>query len=108
LSAAEADQFSVLTTEKKVQSRRYPYTPSVPARAYFFPYIATDQMDKASTSNGNSTIFQTQHHNDGKSHYGGRDIVGYGEKTVYPQWPKGAKVWELKLLIIHFYVPPQI
>jgi hypothetical protein len=49
-------------------------------------------MDRASTSKGNSATFITQHHNDGKSRYGGRDAIGYGEKGVCPQWPKGAKV----------------
>ena len=39
-----------------------------------------------------SSSFSIDHPNDGKSQYGGRDVVGYGEKPVCPQWPNGAKV----------------
>lgn len=34
----------------------------------------------------------THHPNDGKSKYGGRDVVGYGSTPPDPKWPKGAKV----------------
>ena len=34
----------------------------------------------------------SQHVNDGKSQYGGRDCVGYGEVPPDPKWPNGAKV----------------
>lgn len=32
------------------------------------------------------------HRNDGKSQYGGRDLVGYGKSSVDPKWPNGAKL----------------
>jgi len=32
------------------------------------------------------------HENDGKSHYGGRDLIGYGGKPPNPAWPSKAKV----------------
>jgi allantoinase len=35
---------------------------------------------------------KSNHKNDGKSQYGGRDCVGYGEATPEPLWPNGAKV----------------
>jgi hypothetical protein len=38
------------------------------------------------------TTWKSQHENDGLSKYGGRDTVGYGEKTPKPKWPNGAKV----------------
>ena len=38
------------------------------------------------------TIWKSQHENDGLSKCGGRDTVGYGEKTPKPRWPNGAKV----------------
>ena len=38
------------------------------------------------------TTWKSKHENDGLSKYGGRDTVGYGEKTPKPKWPHGAKV----------------
>lgn len=34
----------------------------------------------------------SSHPNDGKSQYGGRDLVGYGKSPVDPKWPNGAKL----------------
>lgn len=34
----------------------------------------------------------SSHPNDGKSCYGGRDLIGYGAQTPDPKWPKNAKV----------------
>ncbi len=34
----------------------------------------------------------SSHPNDGKSQYGGRDIVGYGSKPPHPRWPNDAKL----------------
>jgi hypothetical protein len=34
----------------------------------------------------------THHENDGLSKYGGRDLIGYGDRPPAPKWPKNAKV----------------
>ena len=35
----------------------------------------------------------TSHHeNDGKTKYGGRDLLGYGGHPLQPHWPRAAKV----------------
>ena len=34
----------------------------------------------------------SQHANDGKSQYGGRDIIGYGSNPPDPRWPNNAKL----------------
>jgi len=34
----------------------------------------------------------SSHPNDGKSNYGGRDLVGYASQPPDPKWPKNAKV----------------
>ena len=31
------------------------------------------------------------HENDGKSEYGGRDMIGYGATPPDPKWPNNAK-----------------
>jgi allantoinase len=36
--------------------------------------------------------WKSYHANDGLSKYGGRDVMGYMEKTPAPKWPGGAKV----------------
>ena len=46
--------------------------------------------DSATTENGGKPTLV--HENDGKSKYGGRDIVGYGRKPSNPHWPNKAKV----------------
>lgn len=38
------------------------------------------------------TWLKTYHENDTKTKYGGRDLVGYGDKSPAFKWPKGAKV----------------
>jgi hypothetical protein len=38
------------------------------------------------------SAWKSQHVNDGLSKYGGRDLMGYGEKPPAPKWPHGAKV----------------
>lgn len=44
-------------------------------------------------SNPPASVWPLSHHtNDAKSNYGGRDVVGYGEKPPDPKWPRGAKV----------------
>ncbi len=41
----------------------------------------------------NAPISWHSHHKiDGLTRYGGRDLLGYGEKTPNLKWPKGAKV----------------
>lgn len=39
-----------------------------------------------------SSFWKSWHHNDGKSYYDGRDVVGYGSNSPDPKWPRGAKV----------------
>jgi len=39
-----------------------------------------------------SVHWHSQHGNDGKSQYGGRDVAGYGFTPPNPRWPKKAKV----------------
>ena len=34
----------------------------------------------------------SSHPNDGKSQYGGRDIIGYGSNPPSPQWPNSANL----------------
>jgi hypothetical protein len=34
----------------------------------------------------------SDHENDGKTKYGGRDLVGYGRNPLQPHWPRSAKV----------------
>lgn len=36
--------------------------------------------------------WKSQHENDGLTKYGGRDLLGYGERPPNPKWPRGAKV----------------
>jgi hypothetical protein len=36
--------------------------------------------------------WKSRHENDGLTKYGGRDLMGYAQKTPNPKWPKGAKV----------------
>ena len=36
--------------------------------------------------------WNSDHENDGKSKYGGRDMIGYGRNTPQPRWPNKAKV----------------
>lgn len=38
------------------------------------------------------TVWKSQHENDGLGKYGGRDLVGFGEKPPAPKWPGHAKV----------------
>jgi hypothetical protein len=38
------------------------------------------------------SVWKSQHENDGLGKYGGRDLVGFGEKTPSPKWPSNAKV----------------
>lgn len=38
------------------------------------------------------TVWKSQHDNDGLGKYGGRDLVGFGEKPPAPKWPHSAKV----------------
>jgi hypothetical protein len=38
------------------------------------------------------TAWKCQHENDGIGKYGGRDLMGFGEKPPKPKWPHGAKV----------------
>jgi hypothetical protein len=38
------------------------------------------------------TKWKSQHDNDGLAKYGGRDLVGFGEKPPSPKWPGNAKV----------------
>jgi hypothetical protein len=38
------------------------------------------------------SLSSSYHPNDGKSIYGGRDVVGYGPNRPKPKWPNGAKV----------------
>ena len=40
----------------------------------------------------NNLNYISAHQNDGKSKYGGRDLVGYGANPPDPKWPNGAKV----------------
>lgn len=35
---------------------------------------------------------KSNHPNDGKQIYGGRDVVGYGSETPIPKWPNNARV----------------
>jgi allantoinase len=37
-------------------------------------------------------IWKSHHENDGLSKYGGRDLVGFGNKPPSPKWPGNAKV----------------
>jgi hypothetical protein len=37
-------------------------------------------------------VWKSQHENDGLGKYGGRDLVGFGEKPPSPKWPNNAKV----------------
>lgn len=47
---------------------------------------------KKSMSLNKNTSWKSQHENDGLSKYGGRDLVGFGQKPPCPKWPGGAKV----------------
>lgn len=38
------------------------------------------------------TWLKSYHENDTKTKYGGRDLIGYGDKSPAFKWPKGAKV----------------
>ena len=38
------------------------------------------------------TAWKSQHENDGLGKYGGRDLVGFGDKPPAPKWPGHAKV----------------
>mmetsp|Transcript_11105 Transcript_11105/g.16236 ORF Transcript_11105/g.16236 Transcript_11105/m.16236 type:complete len:350 (+) Transcript_11105:118-1167(+) len=53
-------------------------------------------MDSSSSPSLKSTtprvFWESQHENDGKSKYGGRDVVGYALNPPDPKWPNGAKV----------------
>jgi len=46
----------------------------------------------AMSSDIGTPLNRSYHPNDGKSRYGGRDIVGYGAIRPKPKWPNGAKV----------------
>jgi hypothetical protein len=37
-------------------------------------------------------VWKSHHENDGLTKYGGRDLLGYGEKTPIPKWPGYGKV----------------
>lgn len=37
-------------------------------------------------------VWKSHHANDGLTKYGGRDLLGYGEKTPIPKWPGYGKV----------------
>lgn len=38
------------------------------------------------------SFWDSRHENDGKSKYGGRDVVGYANRRPDANWPGGAKV----------------
>ncbi len=46
------------------------------------------------SSSSSSSSYSSAHPNDGKSLYGGRDVVGYAANPPDPKWPNGAKVSE--------------
>lgn len=47
----------------------------------------------ASTPPPSSSSYPLSNHpNDGKSSYGGRDLIGYGSTPPNPKWPNGAKL----------------
>ena len=46
----------------------------------------------ADNHNMAETWLKSYHENDTKTHYGGRDMLGYGKQTPNFKWPKGAKV----------------
>ncbi len=45
-----------------------------------------------SASNNHDSYPLSSHPNDGKSKYGGRDLVGYGANPPDPKWPNDAKL----------------
>jgi hypothetical protein len=47
------------------------------------------------------SAWKSQQANDGLSKYGGRDLMGYGEKPPAPKWPHGAKV-AINFIIVRY------
>lgn len=59
-----------------------------------FIHIIKSSKASASTNTemSSSAYPLSSHENDGKSKYGGRDLIGYGKTPPDPKWPNNAKV----------------
>lgn len=48
--------------------------------------------DMTGETKASPRVWKSYHENDGLTKYGGRDLLGYGEKTPIPKWPNYGKV----------------